>query len=111
MTVFPLYWRMWHDRPTSLPPPRHRNISSSAGSTGSSSAGDMAASFRLVAMLLEQDAEPHKGKETGEERRRDGERLSSDVRLFSLVRMSNNGDIEKIHVSSIAKRAKTSAGR
>lgn len=51
MTVLPLYWRMWQDRPTSLPPPRHRNISSSAGSMGSTSSGSKAACFLLDAIF------------------------------------------------------------
>jgi hypothetical protein len=38
MTVFPLYWMMWHDRPTSFPPPKQVKRSSSLGSTGSSEA-------------------------------------------------------------------------
>lgn len=50
ITVLPLYWMTWHDRPTSFPPPRHRNMSSSDGSTGSSSTAPMAASFRFAAM-------------------------------------------------------------
>jgi len=50
MTVLPLYCRMWQDRPTSLPPPKHRNISSSAGSMGSISSGSNAACFRLDAI-------------------------------------------------------------
>ena len=51
MTVLPLYCMMWQDRPTSIPPPRHKNMNSSAGSTGSSISGDMAESFLLPAML------------------------------------------------------------
>lgn len=50
MTVLPLYWRMWQERPTSLPPPKHKNISSSAGSMGSTSSGSIAACFLLDAM-------------------------------------------------------------
>ena len=54
MMVLPLYWMMWHERPTSLPPPRQRNMSSSAGSTGSSGAAApaMAAALRLEAMVM-----------------------------------------------------------
>ncbi len=53
MMVLPLYWMMWHDRPTSLPPPRQRNMSSSAGSTGSSGTAEaMAAALRLDAMVM-----------------------------------------------------------
>lgn len=52
MTVLPLYWMIWHDRPTSLPPPRQRNMSSSEGSTGSSwAAAFIADAFRLDAMV------------------------------------------------------------
>lgn len=51
ITVLPLYSKIWHDLPTSLPPPKHKNISSSAGSTGSSGAGAMAAAFRLEAIF------------------------------------------------------------
>lgn len=55
MTVFPLYCIMWHDRPTSLPPPRQRNMSSSEGSTGSSGvAVAIAAAFRFEAMIAQQ---------------------------------------------------------
>ena len=55
MTVFPLYWMIWQDRPTSLPPPKQRNISSSAGSTGSSVAADaIADAFRLEAMVCDE---------------------------------------------------------
>ena len=51
MTVFPLYCMIWHDRPTSLPPPRQRNLRTSEGSTGSSGgAAAIAAAFRLEAM-------------------------------------------------------------
>lgn len=53
MTVLPLYCMMWQDRPTSIPPPKHKNINSSAGSTGSSISGDKAESFLLLAMLGE----------------------------------------------------------
>ncbi|KAF1995704.1 hypothetical protein P154DRAFT_610117 [Amniculicola lignicola CBS 123094] len=59
MTVFPLYWMMWHERPTSFPPPKHRNMSSSAGSTGSSSSGAIAASLRLVAIVASPGSERH----------------------------------------------------
>lgn len=53
MTVLPLYCMIWHDRPTSLPPPRQRNLSSSAGSTGSSMAAlAMAEALRLDAMMM-----------------------------------------------------------
>lgn len=53
MTVLPLYWTMWQDRPTSFPPPRQRNMSSSEGSTGSSlTVAAMAEALRLEAMLL-----------------------------------------------------------
>lgn len=53
ITVLPLYWTMWHDRPTSFPPPRQRNMSSSAGSTGSSGAAEaMAEALRLDAILM-----------------------------------------------------------
>ena len=51
MTVLPLYCMMWQDLPTSIPPPKHRNMNSSAGSTGSSISGDMAESFLLPAMV------------------------------------------------------------
>ena len=51
MTVLPLYWMMWQERPTSIPPPKHKNMNSSAGSTGSSISGDIAESFLLLAML------------------------------------------------------------
>lgn len=51
MTVLPLYCIMWQDLPTSIPPPKHKNMNSSAGSTGSSISGDMAESFLLPAML------------------------------------------------------------
>ena len=52
MTVFPLYWMMWHDRPTSLPPPRQRNMSSSDGSIASSvAAAFIADAFRFDAMM------------------------------------------------------------
>lgn len=51
MTVLPLYCMIWHDLPTSLPPPKQRNISSSAGSTGSSATVPMAEAFRLDAMI------------------------------------------------------------
>ena len=51
MTVLPLYWMIWHERPTSLPPPRQRNMSSSDGSTGSSGgAAAMAEALRLDAI-------------------------------------------------------------
>lgn len=50
MTVLPLYWRIWHDLPTSLPPPRHTNMSSSDGSTGSSTVGAIAEALRFDAM-------------------------------------------------------------
>lgn len=54
MTVFPLYCMMWHDRPTSFPPPRQRNINSSDGSTASSLlSGDNADNFLLVAISKE----------------------------------------------------------
>lgn len=54
MTVFPLYWMMWHERPTSLPPPRQMNLSSSDGSTGSSLAVlAMAAALRFEAMMVD----------------------------------------------------------
>lgn len=53
MTVFPLYWIMWHDRPTSFPPPKHRNMSSSDGSKGSSETeAAMADALRLDAIVL-----------------------------------------------------------
>lgn len=53
MTVLPLYWMIWQDRPTSLPPPRQRNLSSSAGSTGSSLAAfAIAEAFRLDAIVM-----------------------------------------------------------
>lgn len=53
MTVLPLYWMIWQDRPTSLPPPRQRNLSSSAGSTGSSLAAlAMAEALRLDAIVM-----------------------------------------------------------
>ena len=52
MTVLPLYCMMWQDLPTSIPPPKHKNMNSSAGSTGSSISGDMAESFLFPAMLL-----------------------------------------------------------
>lgn len=54
MTVLPLYWIIWHDLPTSLPPPSARNISSSDGSTGSSSSNFafMAECGRLAAMAM-----------------------------------------------------------
>lgn len=52
MTVLPLYWMIWQDRPTSLPPPRQRNLSSSAGSTGSSLAAlAIAEALRLDAIV------------------------------------------------------------
>ena len=51
MTVLPLYCMMWQDLPTSIPPPKHKNMNSSAGSTGSSISGDMAESFLLPAMV------------------------------------------------------------
>lgn len=44
---------MWHDRPTSFPPPKHRNISSSEGSTGSSEAdAAIADALRLEAIVF-----------------------------------------------------------
>lgn len=53
MTVLPLYWMIWQDRPTSLPPPRQRNLSSSAGSTGSSLAAfAIAEALRLDAIVM-----------------------------------------------------------
>lgn len=52
ITVLPLYWMMWHERPTSLPPPRQMNLSSSDGSTGSSLAAlAMAEALRLEAIV------------------------------------------------------------
>ena len=54
MTVLPLYWIMWHDLPTSFPPPRHKNMSSSAGSTGSSTSGESVDSFLLAVILQKQ---------------------------------------------------------
>ena len=52
MTVFPLYCMIWHDLPTSFPPPKHRNINSSEGSTGSSSTVEaMAEALRFEAMI------------------------------------------------------------
>ena len=51
MTVLPLYCIIWDDRPTSLPPPKFKNISSSEGSIGSSASDATADSLRLVAML------------------------------------------------------------
>lgn len=51
MTVLPLYCMMWHDLPTSFPPPSARNISSSEGSIGSSTSGVAASCFRLAAMV------------------------------------------------------------
>jgi hypothetical protein len=54
MTVLPLYCTIWQDLPTSLPPPKHRNMNSSAGSTGSSLTvtPPMAVAFRLDAMVI-----------------------------------------------------------
>lgn len=52
MTVLPLYWMTWQDRPTSFPPPKQRNMSSSAGSTGSSGTVDaMADALRFEAIV------------------------------------------------------------
>ena len=51
MMVLPLYCRIWHDRPTSLQPPKPRKSSCSEGSTVSSSPFATADSFLLVAIL------------------------------------------------------------